>query len=110
MRRLLDEAHEELHISSVNQATIGITQGPRLETLAEINRLERDGCDLIGMSGMPETILARELQLHYAAIVLVVRKAAGRKMPKGDADNETRLQLQQGKEQMHSLLAKMIAY
>jgi len=54
------------------------TQGPRLETAAEINRLERDGADLVGMTGMPEAVLARELQVPYAAINVVANHAAGR--------------------------------
>ena len=54
------------------------TQGPRLETAAEINRLERDGADMVGMTGMPEAALARELGLEYAAIAVVANFAAGR--------------------------------
>ncbi len=54
------------------------TQGPRLETAAEIDRLERDGADMVGMTGMPEAALARELDLDYAAIAVVVNHAAGR--------------------------------
>jgi 5'-deoxy-5'-methylthioadenosine phosphorylase len=54
------------------------TQGPRLETAAEIDRLARDGADLVGMTGMPETALAREAGLEYAAIAVVVNHAAGR--------------------------------
>ncbi len=54
------------------------TQGPRLETAAEINRLERDGADVVGMTGMPEAGLARELGLEYAAIAVVANYAAGR--------------------------------
>ena len=54
------------------------TQGPRLETASEINRLERDGADMVGMTGMPEAVLARELGLQYAAIAVVVNHAAGR--------------------------------
>ena len=60
------------------KATYGITQGPRFETIAEINRLERDGCHLVGMTGMPEAALARELELDYACIAIVIRMAAGR--------------------------------
>ncbi|MDX1824599.1 MAG: hypothetical protein R3354_07760, partial [Thiohalomonadales bacterium] len=59
-------------------ATYGATQGPRLETTAEIDRLERDGCHIVGMTGMPEAVLARELELCYASISLVVNRAAGR--------------------------------
>ena len=54
------------------------TQGPRLESAAEIERLARDGADLVGMTGMPETALAREAGLEYAAIAVVVNHAAGR--------------------------------
>ena len=54
------------------------TQGPRLETAAEIDRLERDGADMVGMTGMPEAALARELSLEYAAIAVVANYAAGR--------------------------------
>jgi 5'-methylthioinosine phosphorylase len=56
----------------------GCTQGPRLETVAEIARMERDGCDIVGMTGMPEAALARELALPYACLALVVNPAAGK--------------------------------
>jgi 5'-methylthioadenosine phosphorylase len=59
----------------------GTTQGPRLETAAEIVRMERDGADLVGMTAMPEAALAREAGLEYAAIAVVVNHAAG----KGDS-------------------------
>jgi 5'-methylthioinosine phosphorylase len=55
-----------------------VTQGPRLETAAEIDRLARDGCDIVGMTGMPEAGLARELGLEYACCAVVVNRAAGR--------------------------------
>ena len=53
-------------------------QGPRLETAAEIDRLERDGATLVGMTGMPEAALARELGLPYAAVAVIANHAAGR--------------------------------
>ena len=56
----------------------GATQGPRLETAAEIDRLERDGVDMVGMTGMPEAVLAREIGLEYAALAVVANFAAGR--------------------------------
>jgi 5'-methylthioadenosine phosphorylase len=59
-------------------AVYASTQGPRLETAAEINRLARDGADIVGMTGMPEAVLARELALDYAAIGVVANFAAGR--------------------------------
>jgi 5'-deoxy-5'-methylthioadenosine phosphorylase len=58
--------------------TYGATQGPRLETTAEISRMARDGCTLVGMTGMPETGLARELELPYAHLCVVANWAAGR--------------------------------
>ena len=54
------------------------TQGPRLETAAEVKKLEKDGCDIVGMTGMPEAVLARELGINYACLALVVNWAAGK--------------------------------
>jgi 5'-methylthioadenosine phosphorylase len=64
------------------------TQGPRLETAAEIDRLERDGADIVGMTGMPEAALAREAGLPYAAIATVANFAAGR----GDSTHAIRFE------------------
>ena len=60
-----------------NGGVHGVTQGPRLETAAEVQRLKRDGCDIVGMTGMPEAALARELDIPYACLALVVNPAAG---------------------------------
>jgi 5'-methylthioinosine phosphorylase len=67
------DAQQALHLNG----TYGCTQGPRLETAAEIQRMARDGCDIVGMTGMPEAALARELNLSYAAIGVVANAAAG---------------------------------
>lgn len=64
--------------SAFDGGVYATSQGPRLETAAEINRFERDGADIVGMTGMPEAALARELELPYAAIGVVVNYAAGR--------------------------------
>jgi 5'-methylthioinosine phosphorylase len=56
----------------------GAVSGPRLETAAEIDRMDRDGATLVGMTGMPEASLARELGVPYVAICVVVNHAAGR--------------------------------
>lgn len=61
-----------------NFGVYGCTQGPRLETSAEVSRMERDGCDIVGMTGMPEAGLAAELELNYACLGLVVNWAAGK--------------------------------
>lgn len=63
--------------------TYGVTQGPRLETAAEITRMERDGCDVVGMTGMPEAALAREAGLEYASLCMVVNRAAGKSPTQG---------------------------
>jgi 5'-methylthioinosine phosphorylase len=62
----------------VDGGVYATTQGPRLETAAEIDRLERDGADVVGMTGMPEASLARELGLEYATIAVIINPAAGR--------------------------------
>ncbi len=62
----------------VGDAVYATSQGPRLETAAEIDRLERDGADVVGMTGMPEAALARELELDYATIAVIANSAAGR--------------------------------
>ncbi len=66
------------HIVAHPQAVYAVTQGPRLETSAEINRLERDGCDIVGMTAMPEAVLAKELGLCYASCAIIANPAAGR--------------------------------
>jgi len=69
-------------IDTANHGTYAVTQGPRLESAAEIDRLERDGCDVVGMTGMPEAALARELGMRYAHCAVVSNRAAGRSMEK----------------------------
>ena len=62
----------------VDGGVYAATQGPRLDSIAEINRYERDGADMVGMTGMPEAALAKELKLSYATIAVVANYAAGR--------------------------------
>jgi 5'-methylthioinosine phosphorylase len=62
----------------IDGGTYGVTQGPRLETAAEIKRMEQDGCDMVGMTGMPEAALARELDLCYATCAVIANWAAGK--------------------------------
>jgi 5'-methylthioadenosine phosphorylase len=78
MRAALLHAAEGAQIRARDGGVYGAVQGPRLETAAEINRMERDGADMVGMTGMPEAYLARELELCYAAVGVVVNYAAGR--------------------------------
>ena len=78
LRGVLVRAAASAGIDAADGATYGATQGPRLETAAEIDRLERDGCHIVGMTGMPEAALARELELCYASCAVVANAAAGR--------------------------------
>jgi 5'-methylthioadenosine phosphorylase len=78
VRARLLEAAAAVGQPMVDGGVYATTQGPRLETAAEIDRLERDGADMVGMTGMPEAALARELELPYAAIAVVANYAAGR--------------------------------
>lgn len=78
VRQLLLDAACRIGEEVCDGAVYAATQGPRLETAAEINRLEDDGADIVGMTGMPEAGLARELDLPYAALCVVANWAAGR--------------------------------
>jgi 5'-methylthioinosine phosphorylase len=78
LRKTLLMCGEEAGVALIGDGTYAATQGPRLETSAEINKLEKDGCDLVGMTGMPEAALARELELCYACVAVVANMGAGR--------------------------------
>lgn len=78
MRNNWEQAALSIGEPLVNHGVYAATQGPRLETAAEINRLERDGATMVGMTGMPEAALARELGISYAAICPIANYAAGR--------------------------------
>ncbi|HEX7326323.1 MAG TPA: S-methyl-5'-thioinosine phosphorylase [Rhodanobacteraceae bacterium] len=77
LRRDLLAAARRAGVALIDGGCYGCTQGPRLETRAEIERLRRDGCDLVGMTGMPEAALARELDMEYASLAIVANWAAG---------------------------------
>ena len=77
LRARVIAAAAQAGVALVEGGCYGATQGPRLETKAEIARMRRDGCDLVGMTGMPEAGLARELRLDYACLAIVANWAAG---------------------------------
>ena len=77
LRALLITAAANANIAITQNGTYGCTQGPRLETPVEIKRMAQDGCDLVGMTAMPEAALAKELGIEYAAISVVANWAAG---------------------------------
>ncbi len=78
VRQQLIAAARDAGVPLVESGCYGVTEGPRYETAAEIKRMQRDGCSIAGMTGMPEAALARELALAYASCSVVVSWAAGR--------------------------------
>jgi len=109
LRQRLFRAALGAGVALVAGGTYAATQGPRLETAAEINRLERDGADLVGMTGMPEAALAREIGLCYATVAVVVNPAAGR----GSSRQQVSLAdidavAQRGMERVHAILDHLV--
>jgi 5'-methylthioinosine phosphorylase len=103
LRAGLRQAAAQLELALVATGTYGSTNGPRFETAAEIERMRRDGCSIVGMTGMPEAALARELEIEYACLAVVVNWAAGI----DDAEismEEIMINLEQGVERVRPLL------
>ena len=109
LRGLLLAAGEERGLDLLPAGTYGATQGPRLETAAEIDRLERDGCQVVGMTAMPEAGLARELELSYAICCVVVNRAAGRSSGGLTIHDEIAASLKQGMADVRHLVAGLLA-
>lgn len=107
LRARLIEAARALGLDTRESCTYAAMQGPRLETAAEIRKLERDGCDIVGMTGMPEAALARELGLRYAACAVVANRAAG-KTPGEITMAEIERNLVEGMDKVKRLLARVI--
>ncbi len=95
-------AAELAEIKIIFGGTYGATQGPRLESQAEINRLFQDGCDIVGMTGMPEASLALELELCYVNISLVVNWAAG--INEQSDLSEIKINMEKGLEKVRGIL------
>lgn len=108
LRRRVIEAGAQCGMDVVDGGTYAATQGPRFETAAEIARLERDGADVVGMTGMPEAALAKELQLPYAAIAMVVNPAAG-KAHGGISMAQVRQWQNTGRAKAEKLLASVVS-
>lgn len=109
LRKRLLAAAASIGQSIVDGGVYATSQGPRLETAAEVDRMARDGADMVGMTGMPEAALARELGLRYAAIAVVVNHAAGR----GDSAGGIKLDqinavLKQSMARVRALLEKLV--
>lgn len=108
LREILIDVAEKSNIQYEAQAVYGATQGPRLETTAEINRMQNDGCDIVGMTGMPEAALARELELEYTSCSLVVNWAAGIGSDQMISMEEIEKNLKKGMNLAHDLLAQAL--
>ena len=107
LRQLLIQACRVAGVEFSDFGTYAAAQGPRLETAAEINRYERDGCTMVGMTGMPEAALARELELAYATCAVSVNWAAGR----GEGEitmDEIRKCLGRGMENVRAMFEKLV--
>lgn len=107
LRELLKQAGDKAGIGLRFGATYAATQGPRFETSAEIARLEGDGAHMVGMTGMPETALARELGLCYASVAVIANAAAG-KGPGNISLREIEDALEHGMERVRTLLEHAI--
>lgn len=108
LRSLLIESARAAGVAAVEQGTYGATQGPRLETAAEIRRMACDGCSMVGMTGMPEAALARELELRYATCAVVANWGAGLHGQAVVAMAEIEGTLRTGMGQVRQLLTELI--
>ncbi len=108
LRERLIQAARDLGLEARESCTYAAMQGPRLETAAEIRRLERDGCDIVGMTGMPEVALARELDMGYAACAVVANRAAGKGVG-AITMAEIERNLAGGMDKVKALLARVVA-
>jgi 5'-deoxy-5'-methylthioadenosine phosphorylase len=102
VRRELLHAALAARVDIAEAGVMGVTQGPRLESTAEIKRLKRDGCDMVGMTGMPEAGLARELDLDYASLAVSVNWAAG--LGSGDIHGEIHESIEAGMAKVRAIL------
>ncbi|HEU0196339.1 MAG TPA: S-methyl-5'-thioinosine phosphorylase [Nevskiaceae bacterium] len=102
VRRELLHAALARGIDVVDGGVLGVTQGPRLETAAEVRRMQRDGCDMIGMTGMPEASLAAEAGLDYACLAVSVNWAAG--LGPGGIHGEIARSVERGMAQVRTIL------
>ena len=108
VRAKLLQASERAGLTLHSSATYGCTQGPRLETAAEIRRMQQEGCDLVGMTLMPEAALCRERNLPVASLCIVVNAAAG-VGPKPISLAEIKQTMQQASASVHSLIQCLLA-
>ena len=105
-QRLLDAAAAS-DTPVAGAGVLAVTQGPRLESAAEIRKYAREGCDMVGMTGMPEAALARELHMAYACLAVSVNWAAG-VQGLGDIHAEIAQSIEDGMAKVRAVLAKAL--
>ncbi len=108
LRQALLAAGQSAGVPLIAGGVYGATQGPRLETAAEISRLERDGCDLVGMTAMPEASLAREAGIDYASYNVVANWAAGKQGAEVISLDDIYENLSASMSQVRSLLTALV--
>ena len=108
LRQLLVDSARDAGIAVVDGGVYGATQGPRLETAAEIRRMEHDGCTIVGMTGMPEAALARELGMDYACCAVIANWAAGKDEGREISMADIEQNLVTGMEQVRKVLEKIV--
>ena len=107
LRAALIQAATDAEVVALDWGTYATTQGPRFESAAEIDKLERDGCHMVGMTGMPEAGLAREAGLRYAHCAVVVNAAArrgGATITMEDIEKNLKIGMQSTRELLESFL------
>lgn len=107
LRQALFAAAAEAEVVVSGAGVMGVTQGPRLETPAEIQRMKNDGCDMVGMTGMPEAALAAELGVEYACIAVSVNWGAG--IGTGGIHDEIAASIERGMLKVQGTLASFLA-
>lgn len=111
LRHAILRAAAEVGEHPVPEGVYAAMQGPRLETAAEIDRLDRDGCTMVGMTGMPEAALARELEMAYAAIAVVANHAAGRASSRESIRlDDIHAALQEAMARVRSILERLVEH
>jgi 5'-deoxy-5'-methylthioadenosine phosphorylase len=108
LRHELASAASLLSLDVVEGGIYACTQGPRLESMAEVMRLERDGCDIVGMTGMPEACLARELGMDYAHLTVIANWAAGKNDGQIITMDEIDATLKDGMRKVRSLIQQVL--
>ncbi len=101
----LEEAEDERTV--LKYGTYGCTQGPRLESAAEIQRMKNDGCDIVGMTAMPEVSLACEKSMEYCMLALSVNWAAGL-VPGTITMDEIKAVLAEGADRLQAVISRLL--